>query len=257
MKRSRSEQSDQFPLGGSKGRIWSRFGFGATGAGLIPRRASQELPPGLGRDLGRGRRRLRFRMQRAPSIASHLSPGSLSGFPEDLIVMPARIILSSEIDVSGRCISSTLERSSAFFSEVKDRLVVASRGNGPWSSCKAIRIPMGRRDGPELPCAEMAHIEATIACSAEGRSLIVGPVLMRHTIGRKALPPAVAPCVKTAVDTGATELVLRANRESFQSDLIGAQLGPIAHSRQKNRKRAEWVGFFWARPIGSCQNGHG
>ena len=187
-------------------------------------------------------------MQRASSIASNLSPGSLSGFPEDLIVMPARIILSSEIDVSGRCISSTLERSSAFFSEVKDRLVVASRGNGPGSSCIAIRIPMGRRDGPEPPSAEMAHIEATIACSAEGRSLIVGPVLMRHTIGRKALPPvipvAVAPCVKTAVDTGATELVLRANRESFQSDLIGAQLGPIAHSRQKNRRRAEWVGSF-------------
>ena len=102
IKRSRSAQIDQVALGGSKGRIRSRFGLGATGAGLIPRRASQELPPGLGRDLGRGRRRLRLRMQRASSIASNLSPGSLSGFPEDLIVMPARIILSSEIDVSGK-----------------------------------------------------------------------------------------------------------------------------------------------------------
>ena len=145
-------------------------------------------------------------MQRAPSIPSSLSPGSLSGFPEDLIVVTARIILSSEIDIPGRCSSPTLERSNAFFSEVKDRLVVASRGNGPGSSCIAIWIPMGRRDGPELPSAEMAHIEAPIAGSAEGRSLIVGPVLTRHTIGRKALPPvipvAVAPCVETAVHTG-------------------------------------------------------
>ena len=185
-------------------------------------------------------------MQRAPSFASKLSPGSLSGFPEDRIIMPARIVLSSEIDMLGRGISPTLERSSAFFSEVKDRLVVASRGNGPGSSCIAIRIPMGRRDGPELPSAEMAHVEAPIARCAEGRPLIIGPVLLRHPIGRKALPPvipvAVAPCVKTAVDTGATELVLCTSRESFQSDLIGAQLGPIAHSRQKNRKgRSGWV----------------
>ena len=155
-----------------------------------------------------------------------MSPGSLSGFPEDLIIMSARIVLSSEIDIPGRCISPTLERSSAFFSEVKERLVVASRGNGPGSSCIAIRIPMGRRDGPELPSAEMAHVKATIAGRAKGCPLIVGPVLVRHTIGRKALPPvipvAIAPCVKTAVDTGATELVLCTNRESFQSDLIGA-----------------------------------
>ena len=105
---------------------------------------------------------------------------------------------------------------------------------------------MGRRDGPELPSAEIAHVEAAIACSAEGRSLIVCPVLSRHTIGRKALPliipVAVAPCVQTAVHTGATELVLGANRESLQSDLIRAQLGPIAHSQQKNRKgRSGWV----------------
>ena len=71
---------------------------------------------------------------------------------------------------------------------------------------------MGRRDGPELAPAKMAHAEATIAGSAEGRSLVIGPVLSRHTIGREALPPiisiTVAPCVKTAVHTGATELVL-------------------------------------------------
>ena len=141
----------------------------------------------------------------SPSDAKGFEFRSLSGFPEDLIIKPARIVLSSEIDIPGRCISPTLERSSAFFSEVKDRLVVVSRGNGPGSSCIAIRIPMGRRDGPELPSAEMAHVEAPIACCAEGRPLIVGPVLLRHPIGRKALPPvipvAVAPCVKTAQST--------------------------------------------------------
>ena len=92
---------------------------------------------------------------------------------------------------------------------------------------------MGRRDGPELPSAEMAHAEAAIACSAQGRSLVGCPVLPRQTIGREALPPiisvAVAPCVKTAVDTGATKLILGTNHESFESDLIRAQLGPIAH----------------------------
>ena len=78
---------------------------------------------------------------------------------------------------------------------------------------------MGRRDGPELPPAEMAHVEAPIARGAEGRSLVICPVLLRQPIGRKALAPvipvAVAPRVKTAVDTGATELVLCTNRESF------------------------------------------
>ena len=107
-------------------------------------------------------------MYGAPSFASKLSPGSLSGFPEDLIILTARIVLSGE----------------------------------------------------------MAHVKATIAGRAEGSPLIVGPVLPRHSIGRKAFPPvipvAIAPCAKTAVDTGATELVVCTNRKSFQSDLIGA-----------------------------------
>ena len=119
---------------------------------------------------------------------------------------------------------------------------------------------MGRRDGPELAPAKMAHAEATIAGSAKGRSLVIGPVLSRHTIGREALPPiisiTVAPGVKTAVHTGATELGLGTNCESLQSDLIWADLRPIAHSEQKNRKGGVG-GFFWARPIGSRQNGHG
>ena len=66
-------------------------------------------------------------MPRARSIASSMSPGSLSGFPEDRIVVAARIILSSEIDVPGRRSSPTVEGSSAFVGAVKDRLVVASR----------------------------------------------------------------------------------------------------------------------------------
>ena len=41
-------------------------------------------------------------MQRAPTFASKMSPGSLSGFPEDLIIKSARIVLSSEIDMPGR-----------------------------------------------------------------------------------------------------------------------------------------------------------
>ena len=185
-------------------------------------------------------------MPRARSVASSMSPGSLSGFPEDRIVVTARIILGSEIDVPGRCSSPTLEGSISLLSQIKDRLVVTARGDRPRIRCIAILIAMGRRDGPELPSAKVAHVEATIAGSAEGRSLVVCPVLPRHTIGREALPPiipvAVAPCVKTAVHTGTTELILGANRESLQSDLIRAHLRPIAHIRQKNRKgRSGWV----------------
>ena len=70
-------------------------------------------------------------------------------------------------------------------------------------------------------------------------------MLVRQAIGRKALPPiiaiAVAPCVKTAVHTGATELVLGTNCESLQSDLIWADLRPIAHIEQKNKGRSGWV----------------
>ena len=103
---------------------------------------------------------------------------------------------------------------------------------------------MGRRDGPELPSAEVAHVETAIASSAEGRSLVICPVLARQPIGREALPPiisvAVAPCVKTADHTGTTELVLCANCESLQSDLIRAR-SPIC---TKEQKRAEWVGSF-------------
>ena len=145
-----------------------------------------------------------------------MSPGSLSSFPEDLIIMSARIVLSSEIDIAGRRLRQ----------RGKDRLVRASEGNTPGNGCVAIWIPVGRRDCPEQPSAEMAHVKATIAGRAEGCALIVRPMLLRQTIGREAFPPviavAIAPGVKTTVDTGATELFLCANCKSFQGDLIGA-----------------------------------
>ena len=145
-----------------------------------------------------------------------MSPGSLSSFPEDLIIMSARIVLSSEINRTGRRLGQ----------RGKDRLVRTSEGNTPGNSCVAIRIPVGRRDCPDQPSAEMAHVKATIAAGAEGCALIGRPMLVRQPIGRKAFPPvvsvAVAPGVKTTVDTGAAELFLCANCESFQGDLIGA-----------------------------------
>ena len=138
-----------------------------------------------------------------------MSPGSLSSFPKDLIIMSARIVLSSEIDIAGR----------RFRQRGKDRLVRAAEGNAPGNSCVAIRIPMGRWDGPEQPSAEMAHVKATIAAGAEGCALIGRPMLLRQTIGREAFPPiiavTIAACVKTTVDTGTAELFLCADRKSF------------------------------------------
>ena len=123
--------------------------------------------------------------------------------------MSARIVLSSEIDISGR----------RFRQRGKDRLVGAAEGDALGNSCVAIRIPMGRWGGPEQPSAEMAHVKATIAAGAEGCALIGRPMLLRQTIGREAVPPvisvAVAARVKTTVDTGATELFLCAHCKSF------------------------------------------
>ena len=193
-------------------------------------------------------------------MRSSKTSGSLSSLPEERVVVTARIVLSSEIDISRSGCGPALERLSSLSSQIKDRLIIASRGDSPSSWSIATWVAMGRRAGPELAPAKMAHAEATIAGSAKGRSLVIGPVLSRHTIGREALPPiisiTVAPGVKTAVHTGATELGLGTNCESLQSDLIWADLRPIAHIEQKNRKGGVG-GFFWARPIGSRQNGHG
>ena len=123
--------------------------------------------------------------------------------------MSARIVLSSEIDIAG----------TRFRQRGKDRLVRAAEGDALGNSCVAIRIPMGRRGGPEQASAEMAHVKATIAAGAEGCALIGRPMLPRQTIGREAVPPvisvAVAARVKTTVDTGATELFLCAHCKSF------------------------------------------
>ena len=193
-------------------------------------------------------------------MRSSNTSGSLSSLPEEHVVVTARIILSSEIDVSRSGCGPTLERLSSLRSPIEDGLIIVLRGESPTSWSIAIWVAMGRRDGPELAPAEMAHAEATIAGSAKGRSLVISPVLARHTIGREALPPiiaiTVAPRVETAVYTGATELGLSTNGQSLQSDLIWADLRPIAHIYQKNREGGVG-GFFWARPIGSRQNGHG
>ena len=159
--------------------------------------------------------------------------GSLRSFPEEHVVVTARIILSSEIDVSRSLRGPTLERLSPFRSPIEDGLIIVLRRRSLTSWSIAIGVAMGRRDGPELAPAEMAHTEATIAGSAKGRSLVISPVLSRQSIGREALPPiiaiTVAPCVETAVYTGATELGLSTNGQSLQSDLIWADLRPIAH----------------------------
>ena len=102
-------------------------------------------------------------MPRAARIRSSMTAGSLSSLPEEHVVVTARIVLSGEIDVSGSCSGPTLERLSPLFSQIKDRLIIAARGNSPGSGSIAILVAMGRRDGPELAPAEMAHAEATIA----------------------------------------------------------------------------------------------
>ena len=116
-----------------------------------------------------------------------------------------------------------------------------SRGASSTSWSIASRITVGRRDDPELSSAKMAHAEPSIAGCAKGRSLIIRPVLLRHAIGGKALPPiiavTVAPCEKTAVHTGPTELGLSPHSKSLQGHLIWAKLRRIAHI-----ERTAWSG---------------
>ena len=206
IERSCSKQGDKLPLGRAKGSVWSYLRFRTARTSRIPSPASPDIVRVVGRDLSWGRRRFGFRMPRAARIRSSMTSGSLSSLPEEHVVVTARIVLSSEIDVPGSGCGPTLERLSSLFSQIKDWLIIASRGNSPGSWSIAIWVAMGRRDGPELAPAKMAHAEATIAGSAKGRSLVIGPVLSRHTIGREALPPivsiTVAPGVKRSPHRG-------------------------------------------------------
>ena len=226
IERSCSKQVDKIPLGRAKGSVWSYFRLRTARTSRIPSAASPNIVRVVGRDLSWGWRRLGFRMPRATRMRSSKTSSSFSSLPEEHVVVTARIVLSSEIDVPRSGGGPTLERLSSLCSRIKDRLIIASRGDSPSIRSIASGVAMGRRAGPELAPAKMAHAEAAIAGSAEGRSLVIGPVLSRQTIGREAVPPiitiAVAPGVKTTVDTGATELFLRANCKSLQGDLIGA-----------------------------------
>ena len=210
---------DKVPLGRAKGSVWSYLRFRTARTSRIASMASRNIVRVVGRDLSWGRRRLGFRMPRATEIWSSKTSGSFSSLPEEHVVVTARIVLSSEIDLSRSGCGPTLERLSSLFSQIKDRLIIVTRGNSPSIWSIASWVAMGRRAGPELAPAKMAHAEPTIAGSAKGRSLVIGPVLSRQTIGREAVPPiiaiAVAAGVKTTVDTGATELFLCAHCKSL------------------------------------------
>ena len=165
-------------------------------------------------------------MPRTTKARSSKTSGSFSSLPEEHVVVTARIVLSSEIDMSRSGCGATLERLSSLVSHVKDRLIIVARGDSPCIRSIASWVAMGRRACPEQAPAEMAHTKTAIAGSAKRSSLVICPVLSRQTIGREAVSPiisiAVAACVKTTVDTGATELFLRAHCKSFEGDLIGA-----------------------------------
>ena len=156
-------------------------------------------------------------MSRRTELGSSKTSGSFSS-PEEHVVVTARIVLRSKIDVSRSGCGTTLKRLSSLVSQIKDRLIIVPGGNSPCIRGIASWIAMGRRAGPEPP-AKMAHAESSIAGSAEGSPLVIGPALARQTIGREAVPPiisvAVAARVKTTVDTGATELFLCAHCKSF------------------------------------------
>ena len=158
-------------------------------------------------------------MPRTTRFGSSKTSSSFSSLPKEHVVVTARIVLRSKIDVSRSGCGATLERPSSLLSQVKDRLIIVSGGNRPCIRGIASWIAMGRRAGPELTPAKMAHAESSIAGSAEGSPLVIGPAFARQTIGREAVPPvisvAVAARVKTTVDTGATELFLCAHCKSF------------------------------------------
>ena len=188
IERSCSKQVDKVPLCRAKGSVRSYFRFRTARTSRIPSAASPNIVRVVGRDLSWGWRRLGFRMPRATGMRSSKTSGSFSSLPEQHVVVTARIVLSSEIDVSRSGCGPTLERLSSLFSQIKDRLIIVSRGDSPSICSIASGVAMGRRAGPELAPAKMAHAEATIAGSAKGRSLVIGPVLSRQTIGRETVP---------------------------------------------------------------------
>ena len=219
IERSCSKQTNKVPLGRAKGSIRSWFRFRTARTSRIPSTASHNIVRVVGRDLSWGGRRLGFRMSRRTELGSSKTSGSFSSLPEEHVVVTARIVLRSKIDVSRSGCGTTLKRLSSLFSQIKDRLIIVPGGNSPCIRGIASGIAMGRRAGPELTPAKMAHAESSIAGSAEGSPLVIGPALARQTIGREAVPPiisvAVAARVKTTVDTGATELFLCAHCKSF------------------------------------------
>ena len=219
IERSCSKQVHKISLGRAKGSIRSYLRFRTARTSRIPSTASHNIVRVVGGDLSWSRRRLGFRMPRTTKVRSNKTSGSFSSLPEEHIVVTARIVLSSEIDMSRSGCGATLERLSSLFSHVKDRLIIVARGDSPCIRSIASWVAMGRRACPEQAPAEMAHTKSAIAGNAERSSLVICPVLSRQTIGREAVPPiisiAVAACVKTTVDTGATELFLCAHCKSF------------------------------------------
>ena len=219
IERSCSKRTNKVPLGRVKSSIRSCFRFRTARTSRIPSTAIHNIVRVVGRDLSWGGRRFGFRMPRTTKLGSSKTSGSFSSLPEEHVVVTARIVLRSKIDVSRSGCGTTLERLSSLFSQVKDRLIIVSGGNSPCIRGIASWIAMGRRACPELTPAKMAHAESSIAGSAEGSPLVIGPALARQTIGREAVPPiisvAVTARVKTTVDTGATELFLCAHCKSF------------------------------------------
>ena len=94
----------------------------------------------------------------------------------------------------------------------------------------------------------MAHVEAAIASSAEGRSLVICPVLSRQPIGREALPPNHFRRSSTLCKDRSPHREDRA-RPVCQPRELAERLeqGPSEADRPyctKEQKRAEWVGSF-------------
>ena len=109
IERSCSKQVDKVPLGRAKGSVWSYFRFRTARASRIPSTASRNIVRVVGRDLSWGWRRLGFRVPRATRMRSSKTSGSFSSLPEEHVVVTARIVLSSEIDVSRSGCGPTLE----------------------------------------------------------------------------------------------------------------------------------------------------
>ena len=190
IERSCSKQTNKVPLGRAKSSIRSCFRFRTARTSRIPSRASHNIVRVVGRDLSWGRRRLGFRMPRTTRFGSSKTSSSFSSLPKEHVVVTARIVRRSKIDVSRSGCGTTLERLSSLLSQVKDRLIIVSGGNRPCIRGIASWIAMGRRAGPELTPAKNGTCRIVDRRQCRGESAGYWPSVRAADDRPRSSPPS-------------------------------------------------------------------